>query len=252
VDAIQEIRDQLQRDYFPRIADLRNEVHVTLWSDHHLISQPLFDILPFGRALSPESFYQYHDYQFPELVILCRRNLLYWVLTRARHFTGDPATSITLFFDDTFLWHYYVPARQEEIKSALRNGDRIRFLSRFHLSQAEIQVEFSEFRLLSATNQIAYADSKEYVYTWATSSWRITILDTGPTVDPQRFTIPPTEPNTLGRDYEYEQKLAQILNQPNDLRIDAQYWNSVDSSPAGTSRNRTPPPGLADVEVILT
>ena len=113
---ISEVRQVLLRDYFPQIADLRNQVHVTAWSDHHLISQPLLDLLPFGQVFSPTSFYQYTDFQFPNLVENACRNLLYWSLSGARGFDNNPATQITLFFDETFFWHYYVPAKAQEIK----------------------------------------------------------------------------------------------------------------------------------------
>src|SRR5260221_13502324 len=73
-----------------------------------------------------------------------------------RLFSCLPPTSPTieplsppLFFDETFFWHYYVPAKAQEIKDNLHNGLRVRFLSRFHLSQTQIEVEFNEVRLLS-------------------------------------------------------------------------------------------------------
>ena len=149
VQPISEVREQLIRDYFPQIANLRTQVHVTAWSDHHLISQSLLDLLPFGRVFSPTSFYQYTDYQFPNLVESACRNLLYGSLSGTRQFDNNPATQITLFFDETFFWHYYIPAKAQEIKDNLHNGLRVRFLSRFHLSQTQIEVEFNEVRLLS-------------------------------------------------------------------------------------------------------
>jgi len=82
-----------------------------VWSDHFLITKPLFDLLPFGRTLGPVTFYQYIDYQLPNLVEQASNNLLYWSILGAQHFTREIATQLTLFFDNTFLWHYYVPTK---------------------------------------------------------------------------------------------------------------------------------------------
>ena len=102
------LRDQLIRENFPQIADLRNQVHISYWSDYHLISQSLLDYLPFGRSLGPTTFYQYIDYQFDNLLIEARRNLLFLSLSGANHFNQTPVTQTTLFFDETFFWHYYI------------------------------------------------------------------------------------------------------------------------------------------------
>ena len=65
----EQIREQIVREQFPQIADLRNQVHISYWSDYHLISQSLLNQLPFGRSLGPTTFYQYIDYQFDNLLI---------------------------------------------------------------------------------------------------------------------------------------------------------------------------------------
>jgi hypothetical protein len=100
-------------------------MHIAVWSDHFLITKPLFELLPFGRTLSPTTFYQYIDYQLPNLVEQASNNLLFWSISGTQHFNGEIATQITLFHNDTFLWHYYVPAKHQEITQSLRNGHRI-------------------------------------------------------------------------------------------------------------------------------
>jgi len=158
--------------------DLQIQTHITVWSDHFLITKPLFDLLPFGRTLAPGTFYQYIDYQLPNLVEQASNNLLYWNILGTQHFNGEVAMQITLFFDDTFLWHYYVPAKYQEITQSLYNGNRVRFLSRFHLSETQIEVEFNEIRLLKnpgERSQLVYTNSKEYTYKWTTQQWDITI-----------------------------------------------------------------------------
>ena len=123
MDAINATREQLVRDYYPAICNLRRQPQISLWSDHHLVPQPLFDLLPFGRALSPTTFYSYCDYTLASVVEAASRNLLYWTLSGARHFNNHPAEHIHLFFDDTFFWHYYVPAKRETITQAIREGN---------------------------------------------------------------------------------------------------------------------------------
>ena len=173
--AISQVRELLTRNYFPSIIDLRTQTHIAAWSDHHFITKPLLDLLPFGRTLSPVTFYQYIDFQLPNLVEQVSNNLLYWSLSGAHHYNGDIATTITLFFDETFFWHYYVPAKNQEIIQSLQNGNRVRFLSRFHLSETQIEVEFNEVRLLTTPPQLVYTDSKEYTYKWITQQWEILI-----------------------------------------------------------------------------
>ena len=196
------IEEQI-RDNFPQIADLRNQVHISYWSNYHLISQPLLNHLPFGRSLGPTTFYQYID----NLLIEACRNLLYWSISNARHFNQTPVSQTTLFFDETFFWHYYILVRTREITEALLQGNRVRFLSRFLLSRAQIEVEFNELRLCTTNNgtELVYCHSKEYTYKWNTSSWEVNIINHEQAlVNPANFSRPITEPNTFGRETEYQ------------------------------------------------
>jgi len=231
------IEEQI-RENFPQIADLRNQVHISYWSDHHLISQPLLNYLPFGRSLGPTTFYQYIDYQFDNLLIEARRNLLYWSLSDARHFNQTPVSQTTLFFDETFFWHYYIPVRTREITEALLQGNRVRFLSRFLLSREQVEVEFNELRLCTTNNgtELVYCHSKEYTYKWNTSLWEVNIINHEQAlVNPANFSRPITEPNTFGRETEYQEHLEQILSQPDNFSIDTQYWESLDTTEVNSS-----------------
>ena len=245
MNALSSVREIIERNYFPTTIDLRIQTHIAVWSDHFLITKPLFDLLPFGRTLAPGTFYQYIDYQLPNLVEQASNNLLYWNISGTRHFNGEVATQLTLFFDDTFFWHYYVPAKYQEITQSLYNGNRVRFLSRFHLSETQIEVEFNEIRLLENPGerpQLVYTDSKEYTYKWTTEQWDITIRNPEPTlINPRIFTVPISAPNTLGRDAEYQEQLNTLLEQTDNFFISAEYWNSVDSTET-ESRSSSPLP----------
>ena len=63
VENFVQVREQLARNYFPCIADLRTCVHITYWSNFHHITQPLFNLLPFGQLFRGSRFYAFSDYQ---------------------------------------------------------------------------------------------------------------------------------------------------------------------------------------------
>ena len=140
----QEVQEQLVREYFPHIVDLQEQVQLVYWSNFHFVSKTLLDLLPFGRLLGGRHFYSYVDYQLGPIKDKARRNLLYWTLGDVRRFDGQPANQITLSYDETFLWHYIIPLQRREIIIQLICGNRIRFLSQFHLLQEKVEVEFSE------------------------------------------------------------------------------------------------------------
>jgi len=241
---LEQVREQILREQFPQIADLRNQVHISYWSNYHLIFQPLLNHLPFGWSLGPTTFYQYIDYQFDNLLVEAWRNLLFWSLSGANHFNQTPVTQTTLFFDETFFWHYYIPVCTREITEALLQGNRIRFLSWFCLSQDQIEVEFNEIRLRTTDSrtQLVYCHSKEYTYKWLTALWEVNIIDHKQAlVNPANFSWPITEPNTFGRETEYQDHLERILNQPNDFNINAQYWESLDTTEVNSSLSNSSP-----------
>jgi len=196
--SLNQIQEQLS---LPSVVDLRNQVHISYWSDHHLISRPLLNHLPFGRSLGPTTFYHYIDYQFDNLLIKARRNLLYWAISGARHFNHTPVSQTTLFFDETFFWHYYIPVRTREITEAILQGNRVRFLSWFLLSQTQVELEFNKIRLRTTNSgtQLVYCHSKEYTYKWNTSLWEVNIVNHEQAlVNPANFSHPITEPNAFG------------------------------------------------------
>jgi hypothetical protein len=80
VEHLSQEQQQIIREQFPQIADLRNQVHLTYWSKQNLVTQDLLCQLPFRRILSTTSFYRYTDFQLEELVTAARRNFVLWVL----------------------------------------------------------------------------------------------------------------------------------------------------------------------------
>ena len=141
---IQEIQDEFLREAGFNLTDLRNQVQLTYWSEQHFITQSLVELLPFGEILSDICFYSYVDYSLDELISKVNQTLLYWRLSGITQYDGTPVTQLSLFYNETFLWHYSMPTYREEIHSQLQSGHRVRFLSRFLLSQTKIEVEFNE------------------------------------------------------------------------------------------------------------
>jgi hypothetical protein len=180
VEHLNQEQQQVVREQFSQVADLRNQVHLTYWSEQHLITQDLLCQLPFGRILSATTFYRYMDFQLEELVTAARRNFVLWALISIHQYNGSLIDQITLFHDDTFLWHYSVPPNREAIITQIQEGNRIRFLSQFYLLQAKIELEFSKIQLLSISGiapQLIYTDSKEYTYNWLTNLWTMGITN---------------------------------------------------------------------------
>jgi len=141
---IQEIQDEFLREAGFDLSDLRTQVQLTYWSEQHFITQSLLELLPFGEILSDICFYSYVDYSLDKLISKANQTLLYWRLSGITQYDGTPVTQLSLFYDETFLWHYSTPSYREEIRSQLQSGHRVRFLSRFLLSQTKIEVEFNE------------------------------------------------------------------------------------------------------------
>ena len=171
MEYLSETQTQVLREQFPSIADLRNQVHITYWSEQHLVTQELLDLLPSGRVLSATAFYHYTDFQLDDLVAEAQRNLVLWALTGVHQYNGLLVDQLSLFHNDTFLWHYSIPLQCQEIISHIQQGNRIRFLSHFYLSQAKIELEFSKICLVnySGEPELVYSDSKDYTYHWLTN-----------------------------------------------------------------------------------
>jgi len=234
-------REELLRQTYPRIADLQEQVQLTYWSEHHLVPQDLLDILHFGRLFSAQSFYRFIDFQLVDLLNAARRCTAYWQLSGAHNFDQSPATQISLFYDETFLWHYFVPSHRPEVITQIQAGHRIRFLSRFFVSEAKVEVEFNEIRLQTNPSgefdpanlyQIVYSDERILTYHWNNRVWNTNLLTPATTlIDPSSYyTLPITRPNTQGRDTEYLERFQRILLEPDLLSLDSSYHDSVDST----------------------
>ena len=144
MEFLSQTQEQLVREQFPLLVNLRSQAHFMYWSKLHLITQDLCDQLSFGQIFSATSFYHLIDFQLRSLVTAAQRTLTLWELIGVRQYNGSLIDQLALFHDKTFLWHYSVLAKRQEILYQICNGNRVRFLSWFFLSQAKIELEFSK------------------------------------------------------------------------------------------------------------
>jgi len=123
------ICEEFIRELALNLVDLRNQVQLMYWSEQHFITQELLNLIPFGEILSDIRFYSYIDYSLDELVSKANSTLLYWRLSGITQYDRTPLNQLSLFYDETFLWHYSAPSYREEIRSQIQSGHRVRFLS---------------------------------------------------------------------------------------------------------------------------
>ena len=252
-------REEILRHIYPRIANLQEQVQLTCWSEHHLVPQDLLDVLPFGQPFGAISFYWYIDYQLVDILTAARRCTAYWLLSHAHNFDQTPITQLSLFYDETFFWHYFIPSIQQEIITQIQAGHRIRFLSRFYVSEDKVKVEFNKIQLQTVPSgdftssrlyQFIYTDKRVLTYQWSDRVWRTELLIPGTQLidPPSHFTLPITQPNTQGRDTEYLERFQHILLEPDLLMLDSSYHDSVDSitPPTLVGTPRTSPPSTLE------
>jgi len=123
----------------------------------------------------------------------------------------------------------------------IQAGHRIRFLSRFFVSETKVEVEFNEVRLQTIPSgeftstglyQFIYSDKRILTYHWNNRAWTTDLLTPHTSLidPPSGFTLPITQPNTQGRDTEYLERFQHILLEPDLLMLNSSYHDSVDSS----------------------
>jgi len=203
--------EEILRQTYSRIANLQEQVQLIYWSEHHLVPQDLLDILPFGCPFSTLHFYHYINYQLVNLLSTARHCTAYWQLSGTHDFDQSPATQISLFYDETFFWHYFVPSVRLEIITQIQAGHRIRFLSRFFVSETKVEVEFNKICLQTVTSgdftsselyQFIYTNNRILTYLWNNHMWTTELLTphTSLIKPPSHFTLPITQPNGVVKD----------------------------------------------------
>jgi len=99
-------------------------------------------------------------------------------------------------------------------------------------------VEFNKIRLHTTDSgtQLVDCHSKEYTYKWSNPLWEVNITNYKQVlINPTNFSRPITEPNAFGQETEYQDHLERILSQPDNFSIDAQYWESLETTKVNSS-----------------
>ena len=68
MEFLSQVQEQLVREQFPSLVNLRTRIHFMYWSELHLVTQELCDQLPFGQIFSATSFYCLIDFQLGSLL----------------------------------------------------------------------------------------------------------------------------------------------------------------------------------------
>jgi len=125
------------------------------WSEQHFITQELLNLVPFGEILSDIRFYSYIDYSLDELVSKANSTLLYWRLSEVTQYDRTAVEQLSLFYNETFLWHYSTPSYQEEIRSQLQSGHRVNFYPDFSCHKPKLKwssMKFNSRQTLTTTS----------------------------------------------------------------------------------------------------
>jgi len=147
------IHEQLAQDYFPCIVDLRNFVHISYWSDFHLITQALFDLLPFGQLFGGNQFYAFTNYQLGPLADEARRNLLFWSLANVTTFIGQRAHEIMLHYNDTVPSFGIMLSQPKKLKytTSYLKGIELDFYPNFNCRKPKLKWSSKKFDSIQTT-----------------------------------------------------------------------------------------------------
>ena len=192
-------RAALRTQLFPESTLVNTSTHhaVNCWTADSRVLKPLLDALPFGVILRADHYANFRDHALNLIPDLARKQLLFWQLDRPLTL-GEPIQALTLAEEEANLWHDHVVPNEFEYQQALVGGERLRFLTCFHLDYTRIRITLAGVRLRSTPEpfgQTSYAfvqcDDREYTYVWTEQRWDVSIDSNDPrTVNPEIFTVP--------------------------------------------------------------
>ena len=192
-------RAALRTQLFPESTLVNTSTHraVNCWTADSRVFKPLLDALPFGVILRADHYANFRDHALNLIPDLARKQLLFWQLDRPLTL-GEPIQALTLAEEEANLWHEHVVPNEFEYQQALVGGERLRFLTCFHLDYTRIRITLAGVRLRSTPEpfgQTSYAfvqcDDREYTYVWTEQRWDVSIDSNDPrTVNPEIFSVP--------------------------------------------------------------
>jgi hypothetical protein len=170
---------------------------IDCWTDPPSIPRSLYTLLPFSKILYPWTYNTFVDVTLFDIAEQGSEQLLYWHLSQATTVNNAPANSILLWTKDEYFWFIDITPHQEEFKSRILGGERLRYLERFCLDYTQIELSFQELHLLThkGGHRIVITEGKELTYKWSTPGWTTTLENPDHNlVDPQVYHFPPETP----------------------------------------------------------
>ena len=179
------------------MCDASQDEAVSCWSDPPHILTKLRDLLPFGKVTFAWDFSDFKDQTLEKIAEASLEQLLYWHLADATTVNNYPAETSLLWTKDDYFWFIHVPPNRQEFIRRIQEGDRLRYLERFHLNHDQVQVTFQELRLISREGQhsLVITEGVEFTYKWDSAFWETSLQNNQPLVDPSIFHLPPVQPD---------------------------------------------------------
>ena len=182
------------------LIDLQDDPKADCWSQHSLVYKKLRELLPFGVFLVPEYYHRIVDENLESIVTAAQEQLLYWHLAQATTPLGEPVEILTICENEDYFWFEHVPEDRRTILAYLLEEERIRYLTRFHLTHEKIEIAFNEIRLVtvdpllpeSERYRFCITDGREYTYQWTQGIWEVTLANPDQDIiDPRDWHYPP-------------------------------------------------------------
>jgi hypothetical protein len=141
---------------------------IDCWTDPPSVLRSLYTLLPFSKILYPWMYDTFVDITLFDIAEQGSEQLLYWHLSTTVN--NAPTDSILLWTKDKYFWFIDIAPHQEQIKSHILGGERLRYLEHFCLDYIQIKLSFQEICLLTheGGHHLVITEGKELTYKWST------------------------------------------------------------------------------------
>jgi len=130
--------DHFKRSYFPKsfLVNTNLTPSISCWTAEPQVLGSLFEALKFGILLRADEHNALVN-RLPDIANYAREQLLFWQLKQPLTL-GKPVQALTLTESESHLWNTCIIPQEEEFQLAILGGERLRFLSHFHLDYTSI------------------------------------------------------------------------------------------------------------------
>jgi len=140
-------RDHFRWFYFPESSLVNTNLtpSISCWTAEPQVLGSLFEALKFGILLRADKHNALVNC-LPNIANHACEQLLFWQLKQPLTL-GEPAQALTLTKSKSHLWNMCIIPWEEEFQLAILGGERLHFLSHFHLNYTCIRLTFCSVRL---------------------------------------------------------------------------------------------------------